>query len=110
MHRLLKLVDSELASNNNNNNNGGGDYFLGEFSLVDIMFTSFLERMAASLAYYKGMESRCEIEYPALYKWYVAMDTRPAYQGIKSDYVRIILYTTILCTTMYYPTIYYTIL
>jgi glutathione S-transferase len=32
----------------------GGPYFLGEqFSMVDIMFTPFLERMAASLPYYK---------------------------------------------------------
>ena len=36
-----------------------GPYFLGsELSLVDITFTPMLERMAASLAYYKGMYMR----------------------------------------------------
>lgn len=33
----------------------GGPYFLGsQLSMVDILFTPFLERMAASLPYYKG--------------------------------------------------------
>ena len=80
MDSLLKEVDRELSLTE-------GPYFLGmELSLVDIMFVPFLERMAASLPYYKGFESRSE-RYPHLLKWYQAMDGRPAYQGIKSDYV-----------------------
>eukprot|EP01038_Epipyxis_sp_PR26KG_P004638 gene4638-6519_t len=79
MDNVLKIVDMELSKTN-------GPYFMGdEISLVDIMFTPFLERMAASLPYYKGFESRSS-NYPFLLKWYEAMDTRPAYQGIKSDY------------------------
>ena len=79
MDSVLKEVDEALASN-------GGPYFLGEmFSLVDIMFAPFLERMAASLPYFKGFESRSN-NYPHLLKWYESMDKRPAYQGIKSDY------------------------
>lgn len=80
MDSVLSIVDRELGV-------VAGPYFLGEeLSLVDIMFTPFLERMAASLPYYKGFESRSS-KYPNLLKWYEAMDTRPTYQGIKSDYV-----------------------
>ena len=42
--------------------------------------------MAASLPYLIGFGSRSP-RFPALLKWYEAMDGRPAYQGIKSDYV-----------------------
>ena len=49
MNRLLKQVDTELALSS-------GAYFLGDdISIVDIMFVPFLERMAASLPYYKGL-------------------------------------------------------
>lgn len=79
MDGLFKTVDAELKAS-------GGPYFLGrEISLVDIMYTPFLERMAASLPYFKGFECR-SAKYPALLRWYEAMDTRISYQGIKSDY------------------------
>lgn len=65
----------------------GGAYFLGgELTLVDVMFTPFLERMAASLLYFKALDLRNNPDWPALEAWYQAMDQRPAYQGIKSDY------------------------
>jgi len=41
--------------------------------------------MAASLPYFKGFQARTP-QYPNLLRWYEAMDGRPAYQGIKSDY------------------------
>ena len=48
MDTLLKSVNKELEKS-------GGPYFLGnDISLVDIKFTPFLERAAASLPYYKG--------------------------------------------------------
>ena len=79
MHEIFQEVDNELLSN-------GGPYFLGnKLSIVDIMYTPFLERMAASLPYYKGFECRSN-KYPNLLKWYEAMDTRDSYIGIKSDY------------------------
>lgn len=79
MHDRLAEVDAQLAL-------AGGPYFLGaELSLVDCVFAPFLERMAASLPYYKGFLVRDE-RYPHLLKWYEAMDGRPAYRGIKSDY------------------------
>lgn len=79
MHGLFLEVDAALQAS-------GGPYFLGsDISFVDVMFTPFLERMAASLPYFKGFQCRCAT-YPHLLKWYEAMDTRPAYVGIKSDY------------------------
>jgi glutathione S-transferase len=56
--------------------------YLGtEMSLVDVMFTPFLERMAASLPYYKGFIVR-DKKYPNLLRWFEAMDERPSYQGV----------------------------
>lgn len=63
-----------------------GPYFLEDFSLVDITFAPFLERIAASIAYYKGMAVRGQGQWPNLDRWFAAMETRPAYQGFKSDY------------------------
>mmetsp|Transcript_3872 Transcript_3872/g.6409 ORF Transcript_3872/g.6409 Transcript_3872/m.6409 type:complete len:513 (+) Transcript_3872:73-1611(+) len=80
MDKALQQIDRELASTS-------GDYFLGEdISMVDILFTPFLERMAASLPYYKGFEVRSASKYPHLCRWFEAMDSRPAYAGLKSDY------------------------
>ncbi|CAN0158888.1 unnamed protein product [Pylaiella littoralis] len=66
---------------------GGGPYFLGkELSYVDLMFTPFLERMSASLPYYKGLEVRRNPRWPNIDRWFDAMDTREVYRGAKSDY------------------------
>jgi len=79
MDELFKLVDAELKAS-------GGPYFLGpNLSLVDVIYSPFLERMAASLPYFKGFEARSS-KYPHLLRWYESMDLRPAYAGIKSDY------------------------
>ncbi|KAJ1444005.1 hypothetical protein B484DRAFT_321249, partial [Ochromonadaceae sp. CCMP2298] len=82
MRNVLNKVDRALADASSQ-----GPYFQGRFSMVDILFTPFLERMAASLPYYKGksFEVRCA-DFPHLLKWYQAMDARPAYIGLKSDY------------------------
>lgn len=64
-----------------------GPFFLGnDISLVDITFTPMLERAAASLAYYKGFYMRGQGRYPALERWFAAMETRSTYLGTKSDY------------------------
>ena len=45
-------VDMALSSS-------GGPFFLGEgFSMVDCVFAPFLERIAASVPYYKGLVVR----------------------------------------------------
>ena len=54
MEEALGQVDGQLGSTS-----ALGPYFLGaELSLVDVMFTPFLERIAASLPYFKGFTAR----------------------------------------------------
>ena len=61
--RLLE-IDTELAKAADS-----GPFFFGaEPSLVDCVFAPFLERMAASLPYYKGVAARSE-RYPNLLRW-----------------------------------------
>eukprot|EP00238_Polyblepharides_amylifera_P012278 CAMPEP_0196576202 /NCGR_PEP_ID=MMETSP1081-20130531/5527_1 /TAXON_ID=36882 /ORGANISM="Pyramimonas amylifera, Strain CCMP720" /LENGTH=477 /DNA_ID=CAMNT_0041894751 /DNA_START=244 /DNA_END=1677 /DNA_ORIENTATION=+ len=74
-------VDAELARR-------GGPFFLGEeLSLVDITFVPFLERMAASLYYYKGLRlAGAGASWPNLQRWWVALDKRATFRGMKSDY------------------------
>lgn len=71
----------------------GGPFFLGkEISIVDVQFAPFLERMAASLLYYKGFQIRevtsttTTAKYPAINRWFDAMEELPSYQLTKSDY------------------------
>ncbi len=61
-----------------------GGYFLEEFSTVDVIFTPYVERMNASLYYYKGYSLR--EENPRLSAWFDALETRPTYRGTQSDF------------------------
>ncbi|BAU11577.1 hypothetical protein LEP3755_20760 [Leptolyngbya sp. NIES-3755] len=61
-----------------------GDYFLEEFSTVDVVFTPYVERMNASLYYYKGYSMR--EENPRFKAWFDAMETRSTYRGTQSDF------------------------
>ena len=61
-----------------------GPYFLDEFSTVDVIFTPYVERMNASLYYYKGYSLRQEN--PRLAAWFVAMESRSTYRGTQSDF------------------------
>ncbi len=48
----MDAVDAEMAA-------AGGPFFLGpRLSLVDIVFTPFLERIAGAIAYYKARSPR----------------------------------------------------
>ena len=71
------LVEEALAAT-------PGAYFLEEFSTADIIFTPYVERMNASLYYYKGYSLR--EENPRLSAWFEAMETRPTYRGTQSDF------------------------
>ncbi|MBT9312766.1 glutathione S-transferase family protein [Leptothoe kymatousa] len=61
-----------------------GPYFLADFSVVDVVFTPYVERMNASLFYYKGYSMR--EENPGFAAWFEAMETRPTYRGTQSDF------------------------
>mmetsp|Transcript_30917 Transcript_30917/g.91861 ORF Transcript_30917/g.91861 Transcript_30917/m.91861 type:complete len:474 (-) Transcript_30917:252-1673(-) len=77
---LLRRVDGELAAS-------GGPYFLGaDLSLVDCMFAPFLERMAASLPYYKALTLRRNDGWPRIEQWFLAMESRPSYRHVQSDF------------------------
>lgn len=79
----LNEVESALARS--------GPFFTGkDVSLVDFQYAPFLERMAASLIYYKGFQLRVPpgmpTDYVAINKWFDAMETLPSYQLTRSDY------------------------
>lgn len=60
-----------------------GPYFLEEFGTADVIFTPYVERMNASLYYYKGYSLR---DNPHFSAWFDAMESRPAYRGTQSDF------------------------
>jgi glutathione S-transferase len=49
------------------------------FSIADIIFTPYIERMSASLTYYKGFSLRAS--YPNINAWFTEMEKRPTYLG-----------------------------
>ena len=59
-------------------------YFLDEFSTADVVFTPYVERMNASLFYYKGYSLR--ESNPRFSNWFDAMETRSTYRGTQSDF------------------------
>ncbi|MBM5802923.1 MAG: glutathione S-transferase family protein [Cyanobacteria bacterium K_DeepCast_35m_m2_155] len=63
----------------------GGPFLLGaEPASVDLVFVPYLERMNASLAYYKGFLLRHE--HPTIDRWFAALEQRPTYRGTQSDF------------------------
>ncbi|QZZ18628.1 glutathione S-transferase family protein [Leptothermofonsia sichuanensis E412] len=74
---VVNQVESALAST-------PGPYFLEEFGTVDVIFTPYVERMNASLYYYKGYSLR--EDNPRLAAWFEAMESRPTYRGTQSDF------------------------
>jgi glutathione S-transferase len=61
-----------------------GPYFLEDFGIADVIFTPYVERMNASLFYYKGYSLR--EENPHWSAWFDAMESRPTYRGTQSDF------------------------
>ena len=74
---VVTQVEAALAST-------PGPYFLDEFGTADVIFTPYVERMNASLYYYKGYSMR--EENPRFADWFAAMETRPTYRGTQSDF------------------------
>lgn len=61
-----------------------GPYFLADFSTADVIFTPYVERMNASLYYYKGYSMRDE--HPLFADWCDGMESRSTYRGTQSDF------------------------
>jgi glutathione S-transferase len=83
MHAVLNQVDEELGK-------GSGLFLSGDgwegVSVVDCMFAPFLERMDASLLFYKGLSLRGG-RYSNIARWFDTMEARTdTYAGIRSDY------------------------
>lgn len=74
---VVQKVESALAST-------PGPYFLETFGTVDVIFTPYVERMNASLYYYKGYSLR--EENPRFAAWFDAMESRSTYRGTQSDF------------------------
>ena len=56
-----------------------------EFGVADCVYVPALERFAANMPLGRGFNLRNNPNFPNLAAWYAAMDSRPAYQKIKSD-------------------------
>ncbi|MEB3334958.1 MAG: glutathione S-transferase family protein [Cyanobacteriota bacterium] len=77
-HRLAETMERALEAN-------GGPFFLGaDLTTADLVFVPYVERMNASLAYYKGVLLRRE--HPAIHRWLTALEQRPTYRGTQSDF------------------------
>ena len=55
-------------------------------STADIVFVPYVERMSASLYYYKGFTMRDSVQRPALCRWFSALESRDSYRGTQSDF------------------------
>ena len=66
---------------------GAGPYLLGAtFSLADVKMAPFMERAAASMPYYRGLTIRTGGRWPAIEKWFAAMEARPVYAALRGDF------------------------
>jgi len=74
-----KMVDSVLAETE-------GPFFLSSFSVADTVFIPYVERMNASLFYYKGFLLRDPEMFPNLSAWFDGIETRETYLGTQSDF------------------------
>lgn len=75
--KVIKQVEDALSVTE-------GAYFLDDFSVADIVFIPYVERMNASLFYYKGYSLK--EENPRLSQWFSALETRSTYRGTQSDF------------------------
>jgi len=77
--RVAKVVDNALEAT-------PGPFFLADFSVADCVFIPYVERMNASLFYYKGFTLRDSSKYPNLSKWFDGIESRETYRGTQSDF------------------------
>ena len=60
-------------------------YFLTTFSLVDILYSPHLDRLAANAPIYQGYAIKGNPRFPRLDAWFDALNQRLAYHRVKSD-------------------------
>ncbi|KAL1504369.1 hypothetical protein AB1Y20_010775 [Prymnesium parvum] len=79
--QCLERVDTALGS-------AAGPWFLGgdHPSLVDLQYISHVERMLASVAYWKGISIRADGRFKNIETWLQAFEQMPCYIATKSDY------------------------
>ena len=76
--RVAEAMEKALRSR-------GGPFLLGSaLSTADVVFVPYVERMSASLAYYKGYLLRQR--HPAIHRWFCALEQRSTYLGTQSDF------------------------
>lgn len=76
---VAATVERELGST-------AGPWFCGGgFSTADVVFVPYVERMGASLFYYKGFTLRDPTARPNLCRWFDALEQRETYLGTQSD-------------------------
>lgn len=75
--RVAQRVEEALAQT-------PGSYFLEQFSTADVIFTPYVERMHASLFYYKGYS--LWQEHPRLGAWFEGLESRATYRGTQGDF------------------------
>ena len=64
-----------------------GPYMLGAtFSLADVKISSFMERAAAAVPFYRGLTIRTGGRWPRIERWFDAMESRPAYAALRGDF------------------------
>jgi glutathione S-transferase len=74
----VNVVETALASSR-------GPYFLEKFSVADLVFIPYMERMHAALFYYKGYSLRSE-QNPRTFAWFNAIESRGTYRGTQGDF------------------------
>jgi len=77
--KVAATVDAALGAT-------AGPYFLDQFSTADCVFVSYVERMSASLFYYKGFTLRDAARFPRLAAWFDGMEARETYRGTQGDF------------------------
>ncbi|GMH68337.1 hypothetical protein TL16_g04904, partial [Triparma laevis f. inornata] len=79
---VFKKVNDELGVPESNTG-----FMLGDrVSIVDMMFAPFLERMIASMAYFKALNNLRSDEFKNVQRWFEAMESLPSYRLTKSDF------------------------
>lgn len=62
-----------------------GPFFVSSLSLVDLMYSPHLDRLAANLPVYRGYTIKGNPRFPRINAWFDALNHRPAYHRVKSD-------------------------